>query len=121
MTELAKDVADLFPHAEVGPFQDQFIKTIFTAVEEGCSVAIEGSNGPGKTIAALSACRAGASNLTGASALFQKSFLNDAKSIGFSSSMVGISFMFLSSLIFPMASTLMSLETGVDIFTVFLR
>lgn len=56
MTELARDVADFFPYAEVRPFQDQFIKTIFSAVEEGCSVAAEGSNGLGKTIAALSAC-----------------------------------------------------------------
>ncbi|MGD0977779.1 MAG: DEAD/DEAH box helicase [Candidatus Bathyarchaeia archaeon] len=56
MNELVKDVADFFPYAEVRPFQDQFIKTIFSAVEEGCSVAIEGSNGLGKTIAALSAC-----------------------------------------------------------------
>jgi DNA excision repair protein ERCC-2 len=56
MTELARDVADFFPYAEVRPFQDQFIKTIFSAVEEGCSVAVEGSNGLGKTIAALSAC-----------------------------------------------------------------
>jgi DNA excision repair protein ERCC-2 len=61
------------------------------------------------------------SNITGASAFFQKSFLNDAKSIWFSSSIVGISFMFLSSLTFPKASTQMSLETGVDIFTLFLR
>jgi DNA excision repair protein ERCC-2 len=55
MNELAKDVAD-FPYTEVRPLQDQFIKTIFSAVEEGCSAAIEGSNGLGKTIAALSAC-----------------------------------------------------------------
>lgn len=56
MNELVRHVADFFPYAEVRPFQDQFIKTIFSAVEEGCSVAIEGSNGLGKTIAALSAC-----------------------------------------------------------------
>lgn len=61
------------------------------------------------------------SNITGASAFFQKSFLNDAKSIWFSSSIVGISFMFLSSLTFPKVSTQMSFETGVDIFTLFLR
>jgi Rad3-related DNA helicase len=53
MTELARDVADFFPYAEVRPFQDEFIKTIFNTVEEGFSVAIEGSKGLGKTIAAL--------------------------------------------------------------------
>jgi Rad3-related DNA helicase len=51
-----KDVADFFPYTDVRPFQDQFIETIFNAVEESHSVAIEGSNGLGKTIAALSAC-----------------------------------------------------------------
>jgi DNA excision repair protein ERCC-2 len=40
----------------VRPHQDQFIKTIFDAVEERRSVLIEGSNGLGKTISALSAC-----------------------------------------------------------------
>jgi DNA excision repair protein ERCC-2 len=56
MNELVKDVADFFPYAEARPFQDQFIKTIFNAVEEGCSIAIQGSNDLGKTIATLSAC-----------------------------------------------------------------
>jgi Rad3-related DNA helicase len=55
MNELVKDIADFFPHANVRPFQDQFIKTIFKAIEEGCSAAIERSNGLGKTVAALSA------------------------------------------------------------------
>jgi hypothetical protein len=32
MNELVKDVADFFPYAEVRPFQDHFIKTIFSAV-----------------------------------------------------------------------------------------
>jgi DNA excision repair protein ERCC-2 len=40
----------------VRPNQDQFIKTIFEAVEERRSVLIEGSNGLGKTISAISAC-----------------------------------------------------------------
>jgi len=56
MTELTKEVADFFPYAKVRPFQDEFIKTIFDAVKEGRSAAVEGSNGLGKTIAALSAC-----------------------------------------------------------------
>jgi len=56
MTELTKEVAEYFPYLDVRPFQDQFIKTVFDAVENGRSVLIEGSNGLGKTIAALSAC-----------------------------------------------------------------
>jgi len=56
MTELTKEVADFFPYAKVRPFQDEFIRTIFDALEEGCSAAVEGSNGLGKTIAVLSAC-----------------------------------------------------------------
>ncbi len=56
MTELIKEVAGYFPYAEVRPFQDEFIRTVFEAVESGSSVLIEGSNGLGKTIAALSAC-----------------------------------------------------------------
>lgn len=56
MTELNREVAQYFPYTEVRPHQDEFIKTIFTAVEDGHSVLVEGSNGLGKTIAALSAC-----------------------------------------------------------------
>jgi DNA excision repair protein ERCC-2 len=56
MTALPKEVAAYFPYASVRPFQDQFIKTVFAAVEDKRSVLIEGSNGLGKTISALSAC-----------------------------------------------------------------
>jgi DNA excision repair protein ERCC-2 len=56
MTKLPKEAKEYFPYASVRPHQDQFIKTIFDAVEERRSVLIEGSNGLGKTIAALSAC-----------------------------------------------------------------
>ena len=56
MTMLPKEVAAYFPYSSVRPFQDQFIKTVFDAVEERRSVLIEGSNGLGKTISALSAC-----------------------------------------------------------------
>ena len=56
MTELNAEVARYFPYAEVRPRQDEFIKTIFEAVDNGSSVLIEGSNGLGKTVAALSAC-----------------------------------------------------------------
>jgi DNA excision repair protein ERCC-2 len=56
MTELATEVADYFPYAKVRPFQDEFIKTIFEAINNGRSALVEGSNGLGKTISALSAC-----------------------------------------------------------------
>ncbi len=54
--KLPLEVAEYFPYARVRPNQDQFIKTIFDAVEEKRSVLIEGSNGLGKTISAISAC-----------------------------------------------------------------
>lgn len=56
MTELGENVATYFPYNKVRPYQDDFISTVFDAVENGRSVLIEGSNGLGKTIAALSAC-----------------------------------------------------------------
>jgi DNA excision repair protein ERCC-2 len=56
MTKLPKEAAEYFPYTSVRPHQDQFIKTVFDAVEERRSVLIEGSNGLGNTIAALSAC-----------------------------------------------------------------
>ena len=56
MIKLPLDVAEYFPYASVRPNQDQFIKTVFDAVEERRSVLIEGSNGLGKTISAISAC-----------------------------------------------------------------
>jgi DNA excision repair protein ERCC-2 len=56
MIELPLEVAEYFPYASVRPNQDQFIRTIFDAVEERRSVLIEGSNGLGKTISAISAC-----------------------------------------------------------------
>lgn len=56
MTELTEKVAAYFPYVEVRPYQDDFITTIFEAVRDGRSVLVEGSNGLGKTVAALSAC-----------------------------------------------------------------
>jgi len=49
-------VAEYFPYESVRPRQDQFIKTVFNAVQERRSILIEGSNGLGKTISAISAC-----------------------------------------------------------------
>jgi DNA excision repair protein ERCC-2 len=54
--KLPLEVAEYFPYASVRPRQDQFIKTIFDAIEDKRSVLIEGSNGLGKTISAISAC-----------------------------------------------------------------
>ena len=56
MGDLPPEVATYFPYAEVRPFQDEFIKAVFDAVEQGRSAIVEGSNGMGKTIAALCAC-----------------------------------------------------------------
>src|SRR4030066_357208 len=56
MNALPKKVAAYFPYETVRPYQNQFIETVFNAVETRRSVLIEGSNGLGKTISALSAC-----------------------------------------------------------------
>jgi len=49
-------VEEFFPYREVRPFQDTFVNTVFEAVVNHRHVLIEGSNGLGKTVAALSAC-----------------------------------------------------------------
>jgi len=54
--KLPPEVAEYFPYESVRHRQDQFIKTVFDAVQERRSVLIEGSNGLGKTISAISAC-----------------------------------------------------------------
>jgi DNA excision repair protein ERCC-2 len=54
--DLPKEVIPYFPYNTVRPFQDQFINTVYNALEERRSVLIEGSNGLGKTISSLSAC-----------------------------------------------------------------
>jgi DNA excision repair protein ERCC-2 len=56
MIKLPREVTHYFPYDSVRPQQDQFIETVFNAVRERRSVLIEGSNGLGKTISALSAC-----------------------------------------------------------------
>ena len=55
MLALPREVALYFPYETVRPYQDQFISTVYSAVKERRSVLIEGSNGLGKTISALSA------------------------------------------------------------------
>jgi DNA excision repair protein ERCC-2 len=54
--KLPLEVTEYFPYASVRPSQDQFINTIFDAIQARRSVLIEGSNGLGKTISAISAC-----------------------------------------------------------------
>jgi DNA excision repair protein ERCC-2 len=56
MLKLPPEVQEYFPYESVRPQQDQFIKTVFDAVQQKRSVLIEGSNGLGKTISAISAC-----------------------------------------------------------------
>ena len=55
-TPISPSVMEYFPYPEVRIHQDQFINTIYNAVNTRQSVLIEGSNGLGKTISALSAC-----------------------------------------------------------------
>ncbi|MCW4008731.1 MAG: ATP-dependent DNA helicase [Candidatus Bathyarchaeota archaeon] len=56
MIKLPEAVKAYFPYASVRPHQDRFIGTVYEAVKEQRSALIEGSNGLGKTISALSAC-----------------------------------------------------------------
>ena len=56
MVTLPPQVMEYFPYPKVRIHQDQFINTIYSAVNAKQSVLIEGSNGLGKTISALSAC-----------------------------------------------------------------
>ncbi|MGD0204101.1 MAG: ATP-dependent DNA helicase [Candidatus Bathyarchaeia archaeon] len=56
MIKLPSQVTEYFPYNSVRPHQDEFISTVFNAVHDRRSVLIEGSNGLGKTISALSAC-----------------------------------------------------------------
>ena len=56
MIKLPSPVADYFPYDSVRPHQDEFITTVYNSIRSRRSVLIEGSNGLGKTISALSAC-----------------------------------------------------------------
>ncbi|MEJ5327700.1 MAG: ATP-dependent DNA helicase [Candidatus Bathyarchaeia archaeon] len=56
MIKLPEAAQEYFPYTSVRPHQDQFIKTVYDAVKAQRSILIEGSNGLGKTISALSAC-----------------------------------------------------------------
>jgi DNA excision repair protein ERCC-2 len=56
MSKLPLEVAEYFPYNSARPHQDDFIATVNQAVNDRRSVLIEGCNGLGKTISALSAC-----------------------------------------------------------------
>jgi len=56
LSKLPREVAGYFPYAEIRPFQNVFTTTIYEAVKAGRHVLLEGSNGLGKTVSALSAC-----------------------------------------------------------------
>ena len=56
MIKLPSQVSEFFPYSTVRPHQDEFVTTVYNAVNNRRSVLIEGSNGLGKTISALSAC-----------------------------------------------------------------
>jgi DNA excision repair protein ERCC-2 len=56
MTDLPNEVKPYFPYSSVRPYQNQFISTVYDALEQKRFVLIEGSNGLGKTISSLSAC-----------------------------------------------------------------
>ncbi len=56
MVNLPIEVTEYFPYNSVRPHQDDFITTVNKAVNDRKSVLIEGANGLGKTISALSAC-----------------------------------------------------------------
>ncbi len=53
---IRKEIAEFFPYSSIRPFQDEFVNAIYEAVETGSHIVLEGSNGLGKTVAALSAC-----------------------------------------------------------------
>ncbi|HLN89720.1 MAG TPA: hypothetical protein VK253_06605, partial [Candidatus Binatia bacterium] len=54
MIKLPSQVADYFPYDSVRFHQDEFISNVYNAVSNRRSILIEGSNGLGKTISALS-------------------------------------------------------------------
>jgi len=56
MIKLPREAEPYFPYSSVRPHQDDFISTIYNAVDNRRSVLSEGSNGLGKTISSLSAC-----------------------------------------------------------------
>jgi len=54
--KIPQEVKDIFPYEEIRPIQDKLILTTYTSLKAGKNVIIEGANGLGKTVAALTAC-----------------------------------------------------------------
>ncbi len=54
--KLHERVKEYFPYSTVRPSQGEFVNTIYEALENRSHALLEGSNGLGKTVAALSAC-----------------------------------------------------------------
>jgi DNA excision repair protein ERCC-2 len=54
--KLHASVEQFFPYSNVRPYQDLFVNAIYEAVKDRRHILIEGSNGLGKTVSALSAC-----------------------------------------------------------------
>jgi DNA excision repair protein ERCC-2 len=53
---IPEEVKELFPYESIRPIQDQLIQTTFSSLKQRKNVIIEGANGLGKTIAALTSC-----------------------------------------------------------------
>jgi DNA excision repair protein ERCC-2 len=56
MLKLPEKVDEYFPYRIIRPYQDEFINAIYEAIEKQKHIVIEGCNGLGKTVSALSAC-----------------------------------------------------------------
>jgi len=56
MLEIPQKAMKYFPYSSVRPFQDEFVQIVYEAVSQRKNILIEGSNGLGKTVSALSAC-----------------------------------------------------------------
>ncbi|MBX5326651.1 MAG: helicase C-terminal domain-containing protein [Candidatus Bathyarchaeia archaeon] len=56
MQRLPEEVEEYFPYRSIRPYQDEFIHALHATIKERKHAVIEGSNGLGKTISALSAC-----------------------------------------------------------------
>ena len=56
MPRLPEEVEEYFPYRTVRPYQDEFINVLYEAIKKRRQAVVEGSNGLGKTVSALSAC-----------------------------------------------------------------
>lgn len=54
--QIPEEVKELFPYKSIRPIQDKLIYTTYSSLKQRKNVIIEGANGLGKTIAALTSC-----------------------------------------------------------------